>query len=129
LVERHYELRMAKGPEEKHGLEFTDNPRNWVDVEGVVKEYFYALYPPNSSIGIHASNEKTKDSLSFCGLPMKNAETVRWGRAEDVGSAITCKFCQARLVRVGLLNAKAPEVSEYARDYGTRRPPLYLHEG
>jgi hypothetical protein len=126
MVERRYKLRLPKEPEEKHGLEFTDNPKNWVDVEGFVKEYLYALYPPNSSIGIHAGNEK-KDS--FCGLPMKNAETVKWDKAEDVAPAITCKFCQARLVNVGLLNPKAPEVSAYARDYGTRMPPDYLYEG
>jgi hypothetical protein len=126
MVERHYKLRLPKEPEEKHGLEFTDRPKNWVDVEGVVKEYLYALYPPNSSIGIHAANEK-KDS--FCNLPMKNAETVKWGRAEEVAQVIGCKFCQARLVHVGLLSARSREVSEYARDCGTRLPPLWLYEG
>lgn len=124
-MERRYKLRLPKEPEEKHGLEFTDNPKNWVDKADVVNEYLYALYPPNSSIGIHAANKREE---SFCGLPMKNAETVKWGRAEDVAPAITCKFCQARLVNVGLLNPKAAEVSEYARDYGSRRPPLWLYE-
>jgi hypothetical protein len=126
MLERRYKLRLPKSPEANHGLEFTYNPRNWEDVEGVVEEYFYALYPPNSSIGIHAGNEKKE---SFCRLPMNNAETVKWDRAEEVAPAITCKFCQARLVHVGLLNPKAPEVSEYARDYGTRQPPDYLYEG
>jgi hypothetical protein len=125
MVERRYKVRLPKDPEEKHALEFTHNPKNWIDVEGVVKEYIYALYPPNSSIGIHAGNERKN---SFCRLPMTNAETVKWGRAEEVASAITCKFCQARLVHVGLLNPKAPEVSAYARDYGTRKPPDYLYE-
>jgi hypothetical protein len=88
IVERRYKLRLPKEPEEKHGLEFTENPKNWVDKEDVVNEYLYALYPPNSSIGIHAANKREE---SFCGLPMKNAETVKWGRAKDVATAITCR--------------------------------------
>ena len=121
-----FDLRLPKLAEAKHGLEFTDDPKNWVQVKGSVDEFITAMYPENSEAGIHASNDR-KNSL--CGLPLPYAETVRSGRAEDVAAAVTCKFCQTRLVKAGVLDADADIVGAYARDYGRRRPPLWLYEG
>jgi hypothetical protein len=113
-VDRTFDLRWPTLAEAKHGLEFTEVPKNWVQKKGSVGEFLTAMYPENSEAGIHASNDR-KNSL--CGLPLPYAETVRSGRAEDVAAAVTCKFCQARLVNAGVLDADADIVGAYARDY------------
>ena len=124
-MERTYNLRLPREIEAKHGVEFTDSPKNWVLRSGPVAEFLTAMYPPNSRVGVHACNDR---KTSLCNLPMSNAETIVSGRAEKVADAVTCKFCQARLINAGVLDPSADHVGAYARDYGRRRPPLWLYE-
>ena len=124
-MERSYHLRLPKEASATHGVEFMDSPRNWVDKAGPIREFITAMYPQNSEAGIHASNDR---KTSLCGLDVTKAETIDSGTAETVAAKVTCRFCQARLVNAGVLDADASEVSAYARDYGRRRPPTWLPE-
>jgi hypothetical protein len=124
-TERTYNLRLPREAEvPRAGVSFTDSPKNYEDKSGSINEFLTLVYPQNSRVGIHASNDRKS---SLCGLPM-TAEVIDSGMAEKMAVKVTCQFCQARLVGAAVLDPDDERVSAYARDYGRRRPPLWLEE-
>lgn len=57
---------------------------------------------------------------SACGLKVESykGENVIVAKGKAAALAVTCPFCQARLIAVGLLAVDAPNVTAYARRYG-----------
>jgi hypothetical protein len=94
---------------------------NHVRRQGTIPAQLAAIRLSGSPLGAHAAPKGGDTSL--CGCPLTpngkgKAEVLAQGTAARVATAVTCKFCQARLVAAGVL---APEqANEYARDYGTR---------
>lgn len=105
---------------------------SYVRRSGVVPPALQAARLQGGSIGVHAAAAGASHSLCGCALTSETkaaaareyAACKAAGKAGSaltrVAEAVTCKFCQARLIAAGVLAADAPHVHSYAADYGTR---------
>jgi hypothetical protein len=102
---------------------------SFVRKTGTVPAQLKAVRLSGSPLGTHAASRDSGSSL--CGLPLvasgKSTPKIEAsGQAAKVALTVACRFCQARLVGAGLLDAKAEGVSSYAADYGSRNAEAEL---
>ena len=108
--------RLARAGE---GLTFEGG--DYVRLTGTVPAQLAAIRMTGSPLGVHAAAKGGDTSL--CGVPVTSngkakAEQQATGQAAKVAPAVTCRFCEARLVAAGVKPAAA--ASPYGADYGTR---------
>jgi hypothetical protein len=108
-----YDLLLPKRSAEQAGLSFRRG--NYINVKGTINKRLMLAFSGSMKIGSHASND---GEVSLCGLKLVTKAVT--GPAEDIAMHVTCQFCQARLLSAGVLLPKAPLVTDYALDYGTR---------
>jgi hypothetical protein len=116
---RSFDVLLPRLSRADEGITFTNG--NYVRRTGTVPAILAAVRLSGSPLGIHAAAKDGTSSL--CGLALtpngkSEAEVKASGQAAKVALAVTCRFCEARLVGAGV--KPASEASKYAADYGTR---------
>lgn len=96
---------------------------NYVRMAGNVPALLVATRLHGGSIGVHAAGKGEAQTL--CRVPVESAtkdatpKTYAAGKASNAAviGAVTCRYCETRLVAAGLKPAE--QASEYARKYGS----------
>src|SRR5262245_7994768 len=110
---RAFDLRLPKANDAGPGVDFTESPKNYLRIAGRLNERMWAIEPQGRDS--QASNDGKR---SLCGLgPWTNAETLVEGSPEKIAPRVRCRWCQARLVNAGVIDADESWVTAYAKDY------------
>ena len=103
----HYSFEMPRRASER------GETSDLVTVEGVVGPEIAAVRGRRgSTLRVHAVNLGERESLC-------HSEIRDYDGASDPRD-VTCRFCQTRLIAVGLVGADEPQIDPYARLYGGR---------